>query len=437
MSLAQSRAAHVPHRWRNLGALIGVTVVDTVQTSLSTLLFPSIAATLRLTNADLGVLAALSRLVAIPLGPVWVWLAARLDRRSVVAGATGVSACAAFAGGFAAGFPTLLLANVLMAAFAAGVAPIAQAVIADSFDDEHRSRAVGYFYGTSVALTSALGPLAALVTRSPEGWRYGLWAAGAVSLATALAFVAVFRDPGVGAAEKQLADLDLDQRTQPVTLASVVSLWRIPSFAILMTSRLMSGHLLLTVFGVQLLVSERGFDNATAAVVLLPYGLGYGIGAVGGGWLVAVLDRLSPHHGRVAILQVAQLGFAAAAYLGTQRAYATLAPYALFTGLMGLTQALNPSTNRPVVMSVVLPELRGQAFAIFFSVVDTLAWAGFTFAAGVLADSVGLVTVFFWALVVLMVVNAAWLSLLHLTYPRDCERVTAVLDRRRAVAVVT
>ena len=139
----------------------------------------------------------------------------------------------------------------------------------------------------------------------------------------------------------------------------------------------------------------------------------------------------------MALLQVAQLGFAAAAYLGTQRSYSGIGAYAVCTGLMGLTQALNPGANRPLVMSIVLPELRGQAFAVFFSVVDTIAWATFTLVAGVLADRVGLSTVFLWVLVVLMVVNAGWLSLLHLTYPRDCNRLTDQIDARRAALIAS
>ena len=437
MALASSaeRAAHVPHRWRNLVTLAGVTVVGTVQTGLTTLLFPSIATTLRLTTTDLGVVAALGRIVAVPLGPAWVWLASRVGRRAVIVSATAAGGLVGAAGGWSTTFLQLLVANTVMAALVVGVAPIAQAVLADSFDDAHRSRAVGYFYGASTALVSAVGPLAALLTRSPEGWRYGLWAGGVLAVITAVVTAFVFRDPGIGAAERQLADLTADSRSRPVTMASIGSLWRVPSFAVLMGSRLLSGHLLVTVYGVQFLVTERGFDNATAAAVLLPYGLGYGIGAVAGGWLVTLLDRVSPGHGRVALLQVAQLGFAAAAYLGTQRSYASLAPYAVFTGMMGLTQALNPGANRPLVMSVVLPELRGQAFAVFFSVVDTVAWAAFTLVAGVLASRVGLTTVFWWVLVVLMVVNAGWLSLLHLTYPRDRDRVTAQLDARRATLV--
>jgi hypothetical protein len=52
-----------------------------------------------------------------------------------------------------------------------------------------------------------------------------------------------------------------------------------------------------------------------AAFVLLPFGLGYLVGTVGGGWLLGWLGRVLPTRDRIAYLQVAQLGFA---FFGTQ-----------------------------------------------------------------------------------------------------------------------
>jgi MFS-type transporter involved in bile tolerance (Atg22 family) len=207
----------------------------------------------------------------------------------------------------------------------------------------------------------------------------------------------------------------------------VLAVLAVPTFSLLMVSRLMSGHLLISVFGIQFLVVEHGFTNAAAALVLLPYGAGYCLGALGGGWFVTALDRRWPDHGRVALLQAAQLAFAVAAWFGTQVDHRALAVYGVWIALMGLTQALNPAVNRPLVMSVVPPELRALAFTIFLSVVDTLAWVGFTALAGQLADTDSLQVAFFWVLVVLMTLNGLWLGLLHPTYARDRDRAAGSL----------
>ncbi len=87
---------------------------------------------------------------------------------------------------------------------------------------------------------------------------------------------------------------DSARRGRGSRFASVLSLFRIPSFSLMMLSRLLSGHLLIGVFGVQFLVTDRGFSNAVAALVLLPFGIGYFCGTVGGGFVVAALDRVMP-----------------------------------------------------------------------------------------------------------------------------------------------
>lgn len=83
----------------------------------------------------------------------------------------------------------------------------------------------------------------------------------------------MLRDPGLGAAEPELAGLDhLAGRGAPVTARSVFTVLSVPAFSLLMVSRLMSGHL----------VQEYGFTNSAAALILLTYGLGYSVGAAAG-----------------------------------------------------------------------------------------------------------------------------------------------------------
>jgi MFS family permease len=106
----------------------------------------------------------------------------------------------------------------------------------------------------------------------------------------------------------------------------------------------------------------------------------------------------------------------------------------VFWALFGFFQGMNPPVNRPIVMSVVLPELRGQAFAIFLTIFQTIGWAMFALTAGWLANTFGIQGVFLWILVILMLVNGLVLTALYVTYPRDARRVARELDRRRAVA---
>ncbi|EFL27735.1 major facilitator family transporter [Streptomyces himastatinicus ATCC 53653] len=429
-------ASRVPHRWRNLLTLTGVTAVDNTETNATSTLFPSISTALGLTSGNLGTLAALGKIASVPTGPFWVWLAGRMGRRATLVLTTVLGGLFGILAGFAQNFGFLLLCNTLMAACLIGASPISNAVIADSFTDRERGKAAGVLYGVTATFGQAIGPVIALFTGFSDGWRYGMWAIGGVCVVAGLIVAVGFKDPGVGAAEEQLADLSETARVKKtVTVKSVLSLFRIPTYSVMMISRLLSGHLLLVIFGIQFLVSERGFSNATAAVVGIPMGVGYLAGTVGGGYLLAFVDRRWPTRGRVSYLQLAQVLFAVAAFFGTQFHYsAGIGIYCVFWALMGFGQGMNPPANRPLVSAVVLPELRGQAFAIWLSIFETIAWALFALAAGQLAESLGLQQVFLWVMVVLMLLNAAVLGVLHSTYPRDARRVTHALEERRRLA---
>ncbi|MDQ0618113.1 MFS transporter [Arthrobacter globiformis] len=430
------KAHKVPHRWSNLAVLTGVTVVDNTEAGLSATLFPTIAAALKLQSSHLGLLAALGKLVAVPAGPAWAWLAGKIGRRNALIATTLTGGAFGIAAGFSQDFVQLLIFNTLMSAAIIGGSPIANAIIADSFDDSLRGRAAGYFYGFMSLISSFIAPLIALFTGFTDGWRYGMWTIGGICILAGLLVALLLKDPGVGASEKQLADLKGREQLAPkVTARSVLSLFRIPSFSVMMLSRLLSGHLLITIFGIQFLVVERGFTNAVAAIVLVPFGLGYFAGTVGGGWLVAVLDRVLPDRGRIAYLQGAQILFAAVAFFATQYDYDNIGIYGAFWALLGFAQGANPPANRPIVAGVVLPELRGQAFAIFLTVFETIGWAVFSLGAGALASTLGIQTVFLWTLVILMLVNAAVLTILYFCYPRDVARVSATLEQRRQEAL--
>jgi MFS family permease len=425
---APTRPAGVKGRWRNLSTLIGVTVVESGEGSLTTTLFPAIAKSLGLGNTELGLLSTLGRLIGVPFGPFWVWYANRTSRRQAIFVSTLVSGAFAVASGFAENFLLLLLLQTLQAGAVIGLTPITNAVIADSFDDKSRGRAVGMLYGISAILSSVIGPIIGLLSIWESGWRWGFWGVGALLIVTGVLVLVLFREPEVGAADygAQAARIVYARPRLKDSLA----LMKIPTFSILMASRLLSGHLLIAVFGVQFLVTERGFDNALAAIVALPFGIGYFLGTVGGGFVVSAIDRRGGRNGRVAFLQTAQVLFAVVAFFATQFDVASIGYYAAFWGLMGLAQGLNPGVNRPILMSVMAPELRAQGFVIYLTIFEVIGWAAFTYVAGVLADAFSLQAVFLWILVIVMLVNAAVLGLLYRFYPRDRKRVDDLIENR-------
>lgn len=429
----------VPHRKRNIFILGGSMVADGGEGGLATTLFPVIAAALGLAVSALGLIAAVGRLVGIVSGPVWVWLAKRFGRRSILAISTGFWGVWAVAAGLSQNFAQLIIFYGIMAAGAVAAHAIVPEIIGDSFEDKKRGRVVGWLYGGIAAFGSLLAPFIGQLANIENGWRYGFFAFGAINVVFGLLIVFLYRDPGTGAGEEQLKTFSQEERdaASKITWAKVRSLLTIPSYLILLGSRLLSSHLLLGVFGVTMLVQAYGFDVALAATVMAPFGIGYLLGTIFGGFLSDWLNRVSVNYGRVALLQVAQLLFAVLAFFTTQIVWGGIAPYLVLFGLCGIAQGLNPGVNRPLVMAVVPPELRAAAFAIFVSIIESLGFAVYSLLAGGLAATFGLPAVMLWMLTGVMLVNTLFLTLLYKPFKKDRMALEAELDRRREAILET
>ncbi|MFJ9953354.1 MFS transporter [Kitasatospora sp. NPDC091207] len=436
-SATRTGSPPVRGRWAQLSLLGGAMLVDGTEAGLVTGLFPVIRQALDLTLGALGVLTAAGKLIGVLAAPLWVWAARRWSRKSVLVLSTGLWGIWGVAAGFSQNFAELLLFVTVLAAGYAAAQPLVSELLGDLFDSASRGRAVGALYGGLALVGSVLGPLIGQLAGVRDGWRWGLWGVGVLNILFGVVLLLCLRDPGRGAAEHQLADLDQATRgtRAKIDLATVASLFRIPSFAILLVSRLLSGHLLLSSFAVVYLVDVFGFTTQRAAVVLMPLGIGYLLGTLSGGFLADWAARRSPRHGLPGALQGAQIAFAVLAFLGTQVHYSGIGTYALLFCLMGVAQGVNPSLNRPMVMAVTPPELRATAFTIYVSVFEAVAWAVFGLGAGFLGQTYGLQPVFLAVLVVLMLANGAFLTLLHLPYANDVQRVQRELDRRRRVAL--
>ncbi|WP_221583733.1 MFS transporter [Microbacterium sp. G2-8] len=432
---ASRPAPKVPRRGSNMVVLGGSMIVDGGESSLVNTLFPVIQAALGLATSALGILSASARLIGAIAGPLWVFLARRLGRKVVLAIATGFWGLWGVAAGLSQDFVQLVVLYTIMAAGTAAAHAIVPTVISDSYPDRSRGRVVGWVYGVVAAAGSIAAPLVGQLANVEDGWRYAFFIFGGINMLFGLLILLFYKDPGEGAAEQQLSAFDQKQRDATeaaITWARVVGLLRIRSYVVLLGSRLLSSHMVLAAFGVVLLVNTYGFETPVAATVMAPFGVGYLAGTIVGGVVSDAVNRLSVNYGRVVFLQVAQALFAVVAYFATQFDYGSIVPFLALFGAAGLAQGLNPGVNRPLVMAVVPPELRGAAFAIFVSVVESIGFAIYTLVGGFLADAYGLPVVMLWIVCGVMLANAVFLSLLYRPFRRDREALQEELDARRA-----
>ena len=206
------------------------------------------------------------------------------------------------------------------------------------------------------------------------------------------------------------------------TYKAAIRIFKVPTFNLMLLSRLLSGHIVIGSFGVLFLTSDRHFSNEVAALVLLPFGAGLCLGALGGGFAADRMHDRNPRTGRIAFLQTAQFVFAAVAFFATQFAWEGIEIYLGFWLVLGLLQGVNPGVNRPIVMSVIEPELRGWAFVVMLAIVEPVGWAAYSFGLAWFGDGKGLQLGFLIVLVFVMIVNGIAIIPLYDHYWRDCLR---------------
>jgi predicted MFS family arabinose efflux permease len=267
-----------------------------------------------------------------------------------------------------------------------------------------------------------------------NGWRYGFMAAGILSALSGIIIWIFLDDPGRGASDMAMEDVEQTRKEDYglIQWSEVVDLFKVKTFVLMLVQRVLSGHLLMISMGVVYFVDVLGFETAQANLMMMPYMIGMLTGMISFGFIADWIHKKSPKYGRIGTIQAIQFLFAILAYFGTQVIYPTPIVYNILFLLMGFFGSANMGVNRPIVASVVRPELRGTAFALFVSVFEAIAWAIYNIAAGQLGEIFGLKAVFFTVLVVLMLVNTAFITLLYKPYAKDVQALDEELATRRA-----
>ncbi|MFJ2089484.1 MFS transporter [Streptomyces sp. NPDC087901] len=426
-----------PRRWRQLALLSGLSSVDNSESSVVSVLFPALRTALGLPLAALGVLVGVGKLAGVIFGPVWVAVAQRYPRKNVLAVCCGLWGVWTIGSGFAQNYVQLLVLFTISAAGVAGGGPLVNALLSDLFDDKTRGRAAGYLYGLAALGTGLAGPLLGRLSDVEDGWRYGFFVAGSIQVLFGILVLLFLRDPGVGASEPQLSSAAPTSRgNHTLTWARVRELLRNRTLMLICLQRVVNGQFVIISFGVTFLVDERGFTNAEASFLTVPFSAAYLAGTILGGMVTDRVHLRKPRTGRVMALQFTVIAYAVVAYFVTQFTWQTLAMHFVLFGVLAAIQGSTPGINRPLVMSTTLPELRGAAFALMLSA-EAAGWACTTVLVGYLGDALGLQVAFLWLVVVLMLVNGALISFLYRTYPRDAAAVQAELVRRASTARTT
>ncbi|MEV6072402.1 MFS transporter [Nocardia sp. NPDC052001] len=412
----------VANRWRQLALLSGLISMDNSEGAVASTLFPVVRVALGLPLSALGLMVAVHKIIQMIFGPVWVLVAARIGRKRVLVVCCGLWGVWTAAAGLSQNFAQLLvLYGIAALGFAAG-GPLINGILADLFDDSSRGRAAGLLYGGFAVLSAVIGPLLGQLSRIPDGWRYGFFASGGLTVVFGLLVWRYFEDPRVGAADGARTSTD----SNGLRWSQIRELLGSKTLQLIIGQRLMASQLALTSFGVVFLVDERGFSNASATMILPFAMVSYVLGTVVGGFVVDRVQQRFPGVGRLAVWQASTLGWGFVAALCTQVAWPSIWIYAIWFAILGLLQGFIPGCNRPVLMSVTRPELRSGAFALMIGA-ESAGWAVLTLIIGYVGDRIGLQGAFLYLVVLLTIVNGLYMSAMYRPFLRESARVRAAL----------
>jgi predicted MFS family arabinose efflux permease len=191
-------AAPGSRAWIVLAMLCFVYVLNFLDRQLLAILAKPIQDTLHLSDTELGKLGGLYFalfycFIAIPVG----WLADKTNRVRVLSLACAIWSAATMSCGLAATYSQLVAARMAVGVGEAGGVPPSYAIITDYFPPRRRGTALA-LYNLGPPIGQALGVAFGASIAAAYSWRDAFLVLGAVGVFTALATVAVVREPRRG-----------------------------------------------------------------------------------------------------------------------------------------------------------------------------------------------------------------------------------------------
>ncbi len=411
-------------RWRALVALAVAFISDSAEGGLVNVLFPVIRQSLQLGVDALGLLSSISRIARVVFGPLWSLAADRYGRTRVLVLVTGVWGIWTAAAGLAQDFTQLLVLYSIGVIGTVASEPIANALLTDLFEEHERGRAYGAIRSVGTAGGLVLVPLIGQLAGIADGWRLGMVLMGLLSMLSGLLIAAYVREPPRRQSANEFAEF---------RVADVVGLFRIPSFVLLAVMLPLTTSLLVFPFFVTFFVDVRGWLTGDATVLFGVFMAGFALSSLLGGVLGDRFEQWYGPNGRIALMQLYLLGFAAMSYLAFQRDWGYGATVYAIQFLFGLVASIGFSgVVLPMVSAIVPIGLAATAFAVLFSLIQGLAAAVLTLALGWLATWHGFANAMLWLVTLPYLANALYWFAFYRVYPRD---VAAQRAGRAATAV--
>lgn len=369
-----------------LGLLMAVGIVAWVDRNVLAILLEAIKAEFELSDTQLGLLGGLAfGVFYAAFGLPVAWLADRFDRTSIIAGALSLWSIMTTLCGSAAGFASLFAARVGVGIGEAGASPPAQSLISDYFPPDRRAFALGVFY-LYIPLGFVAGFLAGGWLNELVGWRGAFVVVGLPGVLLAMLVKLTLCEPPRGYSEQLI-----DTGRAPPLRSTLRWFWRTKSMRHLPLAGAAHGT---GAFAAAVWLPSylmRSFDMGSGEAgtwMALAYGVGGGIGVLGGGWLAGRLVRETRdqrwHAWGCASVVAASVPLWAVVFL-TDRATVAIAALSISTMLGHMY--LGPATA--MMQDLAGPRRRAVAAALYLFLVNLVSMALGPAAVGIASDGLG------------------------------------------------
>jgi MFS family permease len=201
-------------------------VSDNTESGLVNTLFPVIRQALGLGIDALGILTSISRFARMLFGPLWSMVADRFGRKRILFVVTGLWGLWTAAAGFAQDFNQLLILYAIGVIGTVAGEPISNGLLADLFDENERGKAYGAIRSIGTAGGLVLTPLIGQLANFENGWRYGMFIMGGISLLSGILILLFVKEP-----EKRT--LSEAEELKQFRFRDVATLFKTPSFLLL------------------------------------------------------------------------------------------------------------------------------------------------------------------------------------------------------------
>ncbi len=406
-------------RGKAVGTFAVAFSIDNSENSLINTFFPLIRDAFGLSLGALGIVASIARFARMIAGPAWATAADRFGRKKVLFIVTGIWGLWTASAGLAQNFTMLLILYGIGAVGTVASEPIIYGLLGDLFNDKQRGRAFGTVRGLGAGIGMVLGPAIALFANDPNGWRYGMFVMGGLSVLSGFLILVFVKEP-----ERHTAVSD-DPDVGRFRLSDAVKLFKIPTIALLAGMLPLVTSLVLYTFFVTFMVDARGWAVPSAALLFSVFSGGLALSSFLGGFLGDWFVRRFGPKGRVMLMQIYLVGVAVVSAVALQIDWGKgLAVYVVMF-LFGLVMSIGFSACVfPMVSTVAPKQLSATAFAVLFSLIQGALSALMTLAMGFLGEALGLTQVMLYLVTVPYLLNAVYWFVFYKTYPEDAARQT-------------